>query len=116
MTSRLSTMNSESGVMRTWAWTALNSATGYQFGRFRTESEAREEARRRTKDRNVYRARQANMTPGGRLVSDCRCDRCKERRPEADGIVLLAGDKLLCGRCSVGERRVSLHPVLAVGG
>jgi formylmethanofuran dehydrogenase subunit E len=113
MTGRLSAMNSESGVMRTWAWTALHRTTGCQFGRFRTELEAREEARRRAKDRNAYRACQANITLGERLISEGQCDRCQERRPEVDGLVLLAGDTILCERCSIGERRVTLHPVLA---
>lgn len=100
--------------MKEWAWTALNEATGHQFGRFRTEQEAQAEANRRTrKTRNQHTARQATIRRGERVVAEVACTRCGARWPDADGLVLgPKEDVLLCGACSVGERVVSLHPVI----
>ncbi len=103
-------MELERDVLKTWAWTALNEETGLQYGRFRTEAEATDEANRRTgATQNVHRARKAMITPGERVASEARCDRCQERRPGDDGLVIPMGEEFLCRKCSVGEQAVSLH-------
>ena len=101
-------------VMKDWAWTALNEATGFQYGRFATEQEADAEAVRLTqRTRNRHRAQRAVMQRGERLIAEVHCGECGDRLPDADGVVLHdPTEKILCGKCSVGQRRLDLRPLV----
>jgi hypothetical protein len=83
--------------MNTVKWTALDEATGAQYGRYDDEASARAEAARRTKlSQHAHTARQAEVQPDELHFKAATCSVCATPMPAVDNIVQRGENNLVC--------------------
>jgi hypothetical protein len=83
--------------MVNWKWTALDEATGRQFGRYEDEATASAEAvRRTTLSRHRHTARQAELRADERHLVVATCSICQKALPDVDNIVVMGEEMVVC--------------------